>query len=256
MEKRKSPIGFLVVLPGEIIEIPQDSDKSWLTLFYSLPRELAEKWKPAYDLPRCPYEVLRTDKYDHIVCDDVVKLLVWDCYAWSAWQFFIRLIFRVCDFLLIYRFCPRRFIQFLFPSEHHHALNKMLLVTGFSFIQLYLDTLDRDEIIPYSFIAVLWQLIEFADAVEFYDVYNFPIMNRNIANMPGLPRRNNADAVAQLIIHIHRSLRGLFNGFSDPAHKQLKALLCISVLATILPVHFLVRLVLDRNIVEIELLDG
>ena len=29
MEKRKSPKGFLVVLPGEIIEIPQDSDKSW-----------------------------------------------------------------------------------------------------------------------------------------------------------------------------------------------------------------------------------
>ena len=76
------------MLPGEIIEIPQDSDKSWLTLFYSLPRELAEKWKPAYELPRCPYEVLRTDKYDHIVCDDMFKLLVWDCYAWCAWQFF------------------------------------------------------------------------------------------------------------------------------------------------------------------------
>ena len=88
MDKQTGPNDFLVVLPGEIIEIPQDSDKSWLTLFYSLPRELAEKWKPAYDLPRSPYEVLRTDKYDHIVCDDMFKLLVWDCYAWSAWQFF------------------------------------------------------------------------------------------------------------------------------------------------------------------------
>ena len=67
MDKQTGPKGFLVVLPGEIIEIPQDSDKSWLTLFYSLPRELAEKWKPAYELPRCPYEVLWTDKYDHIV---------------------------------------------------------------------------------------------------------------------------------------------------------------------------------------------
>ena len=38
MEKRKSPNAFIVVLPGEIIEIPQNSDKSWLTLFYSLPR--------------------------------------------------------------------------------------------------------------------------------------------------------------------------------------------------------------------------
>ena len=88
MDKQTGPKGFLVVLPGEIIEIPQDSDKSWLTLFYSLLRELAKKWKPAYDLPRSPYEVLRTDKYDHIVCDDMFKLLVWDCYAWSAWQFF------------------------------------------------------------------------------------------------------------------------------------------------------------------------
>ena len=78
MDKQKDPKGFLVVLPGEIIKIPQDSEKSWLTLFYSLPRELAEKWRPAYELPRCPYEVLRTDKYDHIVCDDMFKLLVWD----------------------------------------------------------------------------------------------------------------------------------------------------------------------------------
>ena len=76
MDKQTGPKGFLVVLPSEIIEIPQDSGKSWLTLFYSLPRELAEKWKPAYELPRCPYEVLRTDKYDHIVCDDMFKLLV------------------------------------------------------------------------------------------------------------------------------------------------------------------------------------
>ena len=88
MDKQTGPKGFLVVLPSEIIEIPQDSEKSWLTLFYSLPRELAEKWKPAYELPRCPYEVLWTDKYDHIVCDDMFKLLVWDCYAWCAWQFF------------------------------------------------------------------------------------------------------------------------------------------------------------------------
>ena len=34
MDKQTGPKGFLVVLPGEIIEIPQDSDKSWLTLFY------------------------------------------------------------------------------------------------------------------------------------------------------------------------------------------------------------------------------
>ena len=43
MDKQMGPKGFLVVLPGEIIEIPQDGNKSWLTLFYSLPREFAEK---------------------------------------------------------------------------------------------------------------------------------------------------------------------------------------------------------------------
>ena len=34
MAQQNGPKGFLVVLPGEIIEIPQDDDKSWLTLFY------------------------------------------------------------------------------------------------------------------------------------------------------------------------------------------------------------------------------
>ena len=76
MDKQTGPKGYLVVLPGEIIEIQQDSDKSWLTLFYSLPRELAKKWKPAYELPRCPYEVLWTDKYDLNVCDDTVDVNV------------------------------------------------------------------------------------------------------------------------------------------------------------------------------------
>ena len=113
MDKQTGPKGFLVVLPGEIIEIPQDSDKSWLTLFYSLPRELAEKWKPAYELPRCPYEVLWTDKYNHIVCDDMFKLLVWDCYAWCAWQFF-----QVKDRKGNYRDIPGNWNQYAgyFPS--------------------------------------------------------------------------------------------------------------------------------------------
>lgn len=39
-------------------------------------------------MPRCPYEVLQTDKHDNIVCNDMFKLLVWKCYAWSAQQFF------------------------------------------------------------------------------------------------------------------------------------------------------------------------
>lgn len=48
-----SPYSFIVVLSQMIIEIPQSSDLSWLTLFYALPKEL-----------------------------------VWNCYAWSTWQFF------------------------------------------------------------------------------------------------------------------------------------------------------------------------
>ena len=82
MEKRKSPKGFIVVLPGEIIEIPQDSDKSWLTLFYSLPK--------SGNLPMiCPTAPMRFyGRTSMIICDDMFKLLVWDCYAWSAWQFF------------------------------------------------------------------------------------------------------------------------------------------------------------------------
>ena len=38
-----SPYSFIVVLPQTIIEIPQSSNLSWLTLFYALPKELVEK---------------------------------------------------------------------------------------------------------------------------------------------------------------------------------------------------------------------
>ena len=69
--------------------------------------ELAEKWKPAYELSRCPYEVFRTDQYDQIVCDDMFKLLVWDCYAWSAWQFF-----QVKDRKGNYRDIPGTWMQY------------------------------------------------------------------------------------------------------------------------------------------------
>ena len=47
----KSPQGFIVVLPGEIIEIAQDDDKSWLTLFYALPKELAENSRQLWNFP-------------------------------------------------------------------------------------------------------------------------------------------------------------------------------------------------------------
>lgn len=37
------PKGFLVILPGQIIEIPQDSNLAWLRMFYTLPKALVEK---------------------------------------------------------------------------------------------------------------------------------------------------------------------------------------------------------------------
>ena len=82
----KSPQGFIVVLPGEIIEIAQDDDISWLTLFYALPRELAEKYPDALKIPRCPYEVLYEGSYGAVAKSDMLKMLVWDCYSWAAWQ--------------------------------------------------------------------------------------------------------------------------------------------------------------------------
>ena len=45
MDKQTGPNDFLVVLPGEIIAIPRDSDKSWLMLFYSLTQELEKQRK-------------------------------------------------------------------------------------------------------------------------------------------------------------------------------------------------------------------
>lgn len=38
-----NPYSFYVVLADGIMEIPQDSNLSWITLFYALPKELVEK---------------------------------------------------------------------------------------------------------------------------------------------------------------------------------------------------------------------
>ena len=77
-----------MVLPGEIIEIAQDDGISWLTLFYALPKELAEKYPDALKIPRSPYEVLYEGSYGAVAKSDMLKMLVWDCYSWAAWQFF------------------------------------------------------------------------------------------------------------------------------------------------------------------------
>ena len=83
-----SPYNFIVVLPQTIIEIPQSSNLSWLTLFYALPKELVEKRAEYLGLPRNIHQVLQSEKYTAMIQTDSFLELVWDCYAWSAWQFF------------------------------------------------------------------------------------------------------------------------------------------------------------------------
>ena len=87
-KKTRSPKGFILLEPGNIMQILPEDNKSWLTLFYSLPEELVSK-RPAYmNLPRCPFDVIRSDDYSELLNTDVFLELVWDCYAWSAWQCF------------------------------------------------------------------------------------------------------------------------------------------------------------------------
>ena len=83
-----SPYSFIVVLPQTIIEIPQSSNISWLTLFYALPKKLVEKRAEYLELPRNIHQVLQSEKYTAMIQTDSFLELVWDCYAWSAWQFF------------------------------------------------------------------------------------------------------------------------------------------------------------------------
>lgn len=88
-EQKRNDNGEIIEMKqGQVIKIPKNSGKAWLTLFYSLPQEFVSK-RPVYlNLPRCPYEVLRTDKYDSMINNDTFLELVWDCVAWSAWQYF------------------------------------------------------------------------------------------------------------------------------------------------------------------------
>jgi len=84
----KGPKGFLVILPGQIIEIPQDSNLAWLRMFYALPRELVEKRPVFLDMPRNIRRALNSETYRPLLESDSFLELVWDCYAWLVWQFF------------------------------------------------------------------------------------------------------------------------------------------------------------------------
>ena len=80
---------FIIILPHTIIQIPATSNLSWLTLFYTLPRELVAKRPEFLELPRNVYQVLSSEKYTQMINSDSFLELVWDCCAWTAWQAFV-----------------------------------------------------------------------------------------------------------------------------------------------------------------------
>ena len=82
-------MGFIMIGPnGDGLLIEQSDNKSFLTLFYQLPKEILDKRSEYYQIPRCPYEVLRTDKYDELINQDRFLETIWDSYAWAIWNNF------------------------------------------------------------------------------------------------------------------------------------------------------------------------
>ena len=77
---------FIVLLPHEMIRIPQDSNFAWLTMFYALPRELVEKRPECLDIPRNIVKLMDSEKHMKLIQGDSFLKLVWDCYAWGIWQ--------------------------------------------------------------------------------------------------------------------------------------------------------------------------
>ena len=87
---RENPVydkSFITKEPGNKLRISKSAYKAWLPMFYCIPREIVQQ-RPIYlQLPRCPYEILRTDKYDKIVNDDAFLETIWDAYALCIWQY-------------------------------------------------------------------------------------------------------------------------------------------------------------------------
>ena len=75
MEK-SNPYSFYVVLADGIMEIPQDSNLSWITLFYALPKELVEK-RPTYlELPRNIHQLLNSKVHCKLIQSEAFLELV------------------------------------------------------------------------------------------------------------------------------------------------------------------------------------
>ncbi len=83
------PKGFIMIGDhGEGMIIDYSDNRSWLTLFYALPAEIVQKQREYLSIPRCPYDVLRTEEYSGLINDRLFLQLVWDSYAWAIWQCF------------------------------------------------------------------------------------------------------------------------------------------------------------------------
>ena len=73
---------------GEGLHIDFSDNRSWLTLFYALPKEIVKKQREYLSITRSPYNVLRTEDYSELINDRLFLQLVWDSYAWAVWQCF------------------------------------------------------------------------------------------------------------------------------------------------------------------------
>lgn len=63
--------------------------KSWLPMFYLLPKEYVQKRSVYLSLPRCPYAIWNTHQYDELVNSDAFLEMIWDSYAWAIWNCFL-----------------------------------------------------------------------------------------------------------------------------------------------------------------------
>ena len=71
------------------VEVCLTTYKSWLPMFYLLPKEYVQKRSVYLTLPRCPYAIWNTHQYDELVNSDAFLEMIWDSYAWAIWNCFL-----------------------------------------------------------------------------------------------------------------------------------------------------------------------
>lgn len=60
------------------VEVCLTTYKSWLPMFYLLPKEYVQKRSVYLSLPRCPYAIWNTHQYDELVNSDAFLEMIWD----------------------------------------------------------------------------------------------------------------------------------------------------------------------------------